>query len=127
MEQLHGHGGRQELRALAAAAEEHEHGAQALAACRQRVRGVAPELAAVAARYLAQALLGSPQEPRERRSSRGKDRRELLRGALQLLTPAWMAMIPPAVSTQRTPSSPAAAISPARPSGAGKRRTELGR
>ena len=41
--------------------------------------------------------------------------------------PAWIAMIPPAVRSQRTSSRPAAAIRAASSSGPGKRRTLLGR
>ena len=45
----------------------------------------------------------------------------------QARVPAWIAMIPPAVRIQRMSRSPARSIDAARPSGAGKRRTELGR
>ena len=41
--------------------------------------------------------------------------------------PAWMAMMPPAVTTYRSSPRPAAAIAAASAGGAGKRFTELGR
>ena len=44
-----------------------------------------------------------------------------------LTVPACMAMIPPAVISQRTSTSPIAVIAAPSPRASGKRRTELGR
>jgi hypothetical protein len=116
-----------------ARAEEHDQRAQPLAAGAERVRRVAAQLLAVARPDGRQALLAACEGARQARASGGEHRLEPGQaGSLpgrhaHDFTPRWIAMIPPAVTTQRTRSSPAAARRPASSSGPGKRRTELGR
>ena len=58
---------------------------------------------------LGQPRLGALEQARQLRAAGGQHRAELGLGRVHRLhAPAWMAMMPPAVSTQRTSSSPAA-------------------
>ncbi len=77
--------------------------------------------------HLGEPLLGALERRGQRRPARGEHRAELRLGRGHARAPACRAMMPPAVSTQRTSVSPAAASSAASASGPGKRRTELGR
>ena len=65
---------------------------------------------------------GPPRaEPPPRRARRPR------RGHAHVTSPTWIAMIPPAVSTQRIRRSPQPCMTSASSRGPGKRRTELGR
>ena len=134
MHELDGHrGGHGSRRAALARAQEHHERAQPLAPGAQRAGGVAAEAGAVARGDLGEALLGQGEPARELRAADRQQRLELsetLGGACRRahgFVPTWMAMIPPAVSTQRTSTSPVRTSSAPSSLGPGKRRTELGR
>ena len=93
-----------------AAADEHERRAKALAARRERRAGVVRQRRSVARRDFAETCLRLLEPPADHST-----------------VPTWIAMIPPAVSSQRTSTMPTAAIAAASPRALGKRRTELGR
>ena len=90
--------------------------------------GVRGQLRAACLRHLGEPLLGALEQPGELRPPRCQDGAELRLGRVHAgLVPLWIAMIPPAVSTQRTSSSPAFASPAPSSRGPGKRRTLEGR
>ena len=62
-----------------------------------------------------------------RQGGRLGQRRWIVGGAQEPTVPAWIEMMPPAVTIQRTSSSPTATRTAASSRGPGNRRTELGR
>ena len=109
--------------------EEHEQRPQALAARGDRRARVLGERHAVAGREL---RAGAPRRaPAAPGTWSPAARMTSVTGPAtatrQAFVPAWIAMIPPAVRIQRMSRRPARAMAAARPSGGGKRRTELGR
>ena len=127
MEQLHRRPRRHKPVVLAVAAQEHEHGAEPLATRGERSGGVHAERGPVSLCHLGQAGLGALEEASQRWTAGGEHRSELRLRRVHRRVPAWIAIIPPAVRSQRTSSRPAAAIRAASSSGPGKRRTLLGR
>ncbi len=85
------------------------------------------QLGAVAIHHLGQAPLGALQRPGEPRAAGGEHGAELGRCGAHALVPTCRAMMPPAVSTQRTSVRPVAAMRWASSDGPGNLRTELGR
>ena len=138
MKKLDGHrGGHEVVGGLVARADEHEHRPQPLAAGAERPADVPLQLCAITHRHLPQPFLGALEQPAQpvaagcehlgdlRQAGCG---REVPRRAHSASTsPAWMAMIPPAVRIQRTFTSPTAVMAAASPRASGNRRTELGR
>ncbi len=109
---------------LAQVAETHgaalgAHAAGTLAAGGKRLRPVLV--------FLCQPRLGALEQAPERRAAGREHRSELSLCGIHRRVPAWIAMIPPAVRTQRTSLRPAATIRAASSPGPGKRRTLLGR
>ena len=100
-------GDRRPVRRLAGG-EEHEQRAQALAACGDRRGRMTGERLAVVGGELGQARFGPLQQAGEARAAgaeHGVERlgpgrgRVAFGGAVHATSPAWIAMIPPAVST----------------------------
>ena len=118
-------------------ADEDQHRPQALAARGERPGDMTLERLAVTLRDAPKAGLGAVEELREPvapgrehlRDLRETGRRGQVarRAHVASTSPAWIAMIPPAVRSQRTFTRPTAAIAAARPRASGNRRTELGR
>jgi hypothetical protein len=128
VQQLDGRRGGDQPVVSATGTEEDEHRPQPLASGEQRAAGMTSQLEAVALRHLAETRLRALEHAREPRTSGGEHRAELGLSRVHVrLVPEWMAMMPPAVSTQRTSSSPAAAIRAPSSSARGKRRTLDGR
>jgi hypothetical protein len=134
VDELDGRRGAQDaLAVLLPGGEEHEQRAQALAAGGDRGAGVGGELRAVSGGQLGEALLDARQEAgdvvaggADHLGDRTGPARDGAVGG-HAFVPTWMAMMPPAVRIQRMSRRPARSIAAASPSGAGKRRTELGR
>ena len=129
VEQLDRHRDPQHPRARRLArGHEHEQRPQALAAGGDRGAAVARQHRAVAGGELGQALVERLHERRNVRAARGDDGLDRGCDRHHLPTvPWWIAMIPPAVSSQPMSRRPASSIAAASPSGPGKRLTELGR
>ena len=141
VEELDRHGGLdQRVGRGIARAHVHEHRAEPLPSGRERARSVRRQRIAVTLRDLLKPRLGPFQERAELGPGGGEDVGELRRARRgsgsparraqprsSSTSPAWIAMIPPAVTIQRTRTSPTAAMAAASPRASGKRRTELGR
>src|SRR5256885_13786681 len=109
VQELDRRGPAQQLVALAAA-DEHEGRAKPLATGGERGAGVVRQRRSVTRRDFAETCFRLLEPPADHST-----------------VPTWIAMIPPAVSSQRTSTIPTAAIAAASPRAVGKRRTELGR
>ena len=116
---------------LVAGAEQYQQRAHALATGLQRRGRVLAECLAVRRGELAEPRLDLPhprRQPGPRRVHHGGHRRRHGRGAGHLESVAlWTAMIPPASSSQRISSKPAASIIAASGSGSGNVFTDSGR
>ena len=127
--ELDGHGSAHDAVAgrVGARGHQHEQRAQALAAGRDGRAGVRGQELAVPGDDRRQALLDPAHERPDVGTRRAYDSVDRRRGRHYGRSPTWMAMMPPAVNTQRILPRPTDASVPASSSGPGKRRTELGR
>ena len=107
--------------------EQHQQRPQPLAAGRDRGPRVLGQERPVRARQLLQALLELVHQLRNVRAARSDDRGHRLGARHQATVPECSAMIPPAVSTQRTSRRPIPCMTAPSSRGPGKRFTELGR
>ena len=113
-----------------AGGDDHQQRPQALAARGDRRAGVLGEHRAVGRGDHREPLLHARHRARDVGAARLDHRRDGLGARHQApvpFVPTWRAMMPPAVRIQRTSTSPAAAITAASRSGAGKRLTDFGR